>query len=513
MRRRLGIAAVVVAAVLSPASVAAASSRQESVFEDDDLLLYSPADAVDSTMAELRTLGVDRVRLPALWRDLAPDSRPRDATDPAAYPADRIAKLDRAINSASAHGLSVLLNIRGGAPAWARGAHAPRKIADRDAYKPDAKAFGGFVQMLGRRYSGTYVDTDTGPELLPRVNAWSLWNEPNWGGLLQPQSERDPRTKRMHTYAPRLYRELYYAGQAGLRASGHAADVILIGETAPLGDKSVGLTHPIYAARFYRDLFCLDARLKPLKGLAARLDGCGDFAKKGALATKGVAHHPYPVLAAPEFKSILPDEIRLADGRRLVRILDAARRYKRVTGKIPIWYTEFGYQTNPPDPYRGVTPQRQAAWTVRAERLAFSDPRVLAFDQFLLRDTGPQTQYPVSDRRYWSTYQTGLRYASGEKKPVYDAYRLPLLALDRIRNGRPLRLWGMVRPGADGVRQSIRIEHRASAKAAWAAIQTLEVRNAKGYFTVHLAHAIPGQYRFVWLGQDGDVGSAPATRR
>ncbi len=503
--------AVVVATALSLASGAVAAPRQESVFEDDDLLLHSPAATVERTMAELRSLGVDRVRLPALWRDIAPRRRPERPASPSAYSAERTNPLDRAITSAYAHGLNVLINVRGGAPEWAQNRHPPREVAEKDAYKPDARAFGAFTQMLGRRYDGTYVGEDGA--VLPRVDAWSLWNEPNWGGLLQPQSERDRRTHVMHTYAPRLYRGLYRAGRTALAATGHDRDVILIGETAPLGTEELGPGKQLYAARFYRDLFCLGRDLRPLTGRAARLDGCGDFRRHGPLQTLGAAHHPYPVLAPPEYKSALPDEIRLGDSRRLERILDAAGRYDRVTGRIPVWYTEFGYQTKPPDPYRGVSLHRQAAWTVRAERLAFLDRRVLAFDQFLMRDSGPLTKYRPSQRGYWGGYQTGLRFDDGRIKPVYSAYRLPLLALDPIRTGRPLRLWGMVRPGLDGMPQPIRIEHRADPGGAWTAVRTLTVTDAKGYFTARLGDGQAGQYRFVWLAPQGEVASRPAVTR
>jgi len=509
VRRRLGIVAVLMVSAFSSASPATAAPRQESIFEDDDLLLHSPPATVDRTLAELKALGVDRVRIPALWRDIAPESRPRHPASPGVYD-ERIARLDYAISSAYEHGLTVLLNPRGGAPVWAQGANPPRRIADKDAFKPGAKAFGAFVEMLGRRYSGNYGHDG---ELLPKIDVWSLWNEPNWGGLLQPQSERDKRTGRMHTFAPQLYRRLYRAGHAALEVSGHGGDVILIGETAPLGSEKFGVANPIYAARFYRDLFCLGANLRPLRGRQARLGSCGDFKRQGPLQTLGAAHHPYPVLAKPEFRSVLPDEIRLADSRRLEHILDAANRHGRVTGRIPVWYTEFGYQTNPPDPYRGVSLRRQAAWTVRSEFIAFRDRRVLAFNQFLLRDSPPQTQFPVTHRRYWGTYQTGLRFDDGRRKPVYRAYRLPFMALDAIRSGRPLRLWGLVRPGLEGMPQPIRIEHRAGPRGDWADVLTHTVRDAKGYFTVRLPRARAGQYRFVWISPKGEVASGPAVKR
>jgi hypothetical protein len=476
---RRGLVLLLAALVLAPA--ASASPRQESVFEDDDLLLHSPTERVESTMSELKQLGVDRIRIPALWRALAPDSEPRDADNPGSYAAARFMSLDRAVESASRHGLSVLLNIRGGAPSWAQGAKRPKALADYDAYRPDPKAFAAFVRMLGRRYDGTFVNAD-GLEL-PVVDAWSIWNEPNWSTLLQPQSQNG------RPVAPRIYRRLFRAGSRALRATRHGGDVILMGETAPLGASRLGLHYSLFAGRFYRGLFCLTKRLKP-----SRTRRCRDYAKKGPLKATGVAHHPYPVLAPPEFRSFGADEIRLADGLKLRRIIDAARRYHRVEGRLPIWYTEFGYQTAPPDPYRGVSLARQAAWNVRAELLAYRDPRVLAFDQFLLRDTPPQQEYPASDRRYWSTYQTGLRFDDGRAKPALEAYKLPFM---RLKGGR---FWGMVRPGVNGVDQLVDIQHRADGDSPWEVLVSHRVTNDRGYFVVRLKKPPAGDYRFVWRG-------------
>jgi hypothetical protein len=492
VRRGLGL---VLVALLLAAPAAHAAARQESIFEDDDMLLHSSASTVDSTMAELKHLGVDRVRLPALWRNLAPDRKPSDGSDPGAFSDAAFMPLDRAVASAYAHGLSVLLNVRGGAPDWAEGSDKPHSAALRgDAWKPSARAFKAFVTMLGRRYDGTYVDAEGAT--LPAVDAWSLWNEPNWGGLLQPQSVNG------HAYSPGLYRRLYRAGSAALRSTGHGANVILIGETAPLGSNSSGPTHALYAARFYRSLFCLTPALEPRRR-------CGGFGAKGPLLATGVAHHPYPVTDPPEKASPERGAIRLADAGRLERIFDAARHYHRVGGKLPLWYTEFGYQTNPPDPYRGVSLARQAAWDVRAEYMAYSDRRVLSFDQFLLDDSPPQAQYASTDHHYWSTYQTGLRFSDGKPKPALAAYRLPFLALSRLRPGHPLNLWGMVRPGDNGADQTIRLEHRGSRKAAWQPVATRRVTDPHGYFVERLRFARAGQYRFVWDG----VASRPAVTR
>ncbi len=334
MRRGLALLFAALGCLVAAPS-AHAFEGLESVFQDDDLLIHAPPDVVDKNMAELAKLGVDRIRVSAIWRDMAPLSEPNDATDPSAYPLDRIGDIDRTIQAAYRNGLMVLFNIRGGAPDWAMPKRPPG-LEDEDAYKPNIRMWNEFVQAMGRRYNGNFV-TRAG-NALPRVNAWSIWNEPNWPSLLQPQSRKGK------PYSPHLYRRLFRAASRGLRGTGHGSDIILLGETAPLGVDEPGPTRSVKAALFYRELFCLDERLKPLK------TKCGDFDKRGPLLADGVAHHPYPVLAPPEYHSPDSGYIRLGDRNRFVRILDAAERYGRLPGRLPIWYTEFGYQTRPPDP-------------------------------------------------------------------------------------------------------------------------------------------------------------------
>jgi hypothetical protein len=249
---------------------------------------------------------------------------------------------------------------------------------------------------------------------------------------------------------------------------------------------------------FYRTLFCLTADLRPEPD-------CGDFDRRGPLLADGVAHHPYPVLAPPEFKSPDPGYIRLGDGRRLIRIINAAARYGRIPGRLPVWYTEFGYQTKPPDPYRGISLNKQAAWNTRAERLAYSQGRVRALTQFLLKDSGPRTQYPPNHKNYWSNYQTGIRFFEGPRKPAYYAYRLPFMRLSRER------FWGQVRPAPNGVTQTIRLEERYGGR--WQSMGTRTVTNARGFFTINVPFATRNHYRFVWNSMASRAAVAPPPAR
>src|SRR3954469_19969979 len=94
---RLLLAAVLLTAALVPASAtpAAASPTQASILQDDPQLLYVSSSHRNKRLNEIRSLGVDVVKVRVRWRDLAPTKRPSgfNGADPNSYdwtPYDRI---------------------------------------------------------------------------------------------------------------------------------------------------------------------------------------------------------------------------------------------------------------------------------------------------------------------------------------------------------------------------------------------------------------------------------------
>ena len=73
------------------------------------------------------------------------------------------------------------------APIWATGPGAPRDGQHHFNWEPSSSAFASFVRAVGRRYSGSYRPNGASAPL-PRVSFWSVWNEPNLGFELAPQS-------------------------------------------------------------------------------------------------------------------------------------------------------------------------------------------------------------------------------------------------------------------------------------------------------------------------------------
>jgi hypothetical protein len=186
------------------------------------------------------------------------------------------------------------------------------------------------------------------------------------------------------------------------------------------------------------------------------------------------------------------------------RVLDAAAGQGRVPPELQLWYTEFGYQT-PPDPVRGIPLSEQAAWLAQAEYMTWQDDRVVAMTQFLLRDDVPRRQYRRSDPRYWGTYQSGLRFANGRRKPSYEAYRLPFYAPPRVAPGQPLMLWGFVRAAPNDTDQQVQLELKAPGSDTFAPVgDPIEVTDAHGYFDV-VAPRMTGTWRFTWRGQPSNA--------
>ena len=90
--------------------------------------------------------------------------------------------------------------------------------------------------------------------------------------------------------------------------------------------------------------------------------------------------------------------------------------------RTPIYLTEFGIQSHP-DRIAGVGPKRQAEYLAISERIAYANPRVVAFSQYLMKDDKPRKGPRI--QRY-SGFETGLQTSSGRRKPSYDAFMLPL---------------------------------------------------------------------------------------
>ncbi len=492
------------------AAPAAASTTQEALFQDDVQLKADPA----GTLATFRELGVTRVRVSVIWRAIAPQSgsrhRPKGfhATDPTSYPAAGWAPYDAIAQDAKADGIAVDFMLTGPAPLWATGPAMPRG-GPYGQWKPSAREFGAFVRAVGTRYSGSYRPRGA-LQALPRVSFWSIWNEPNYGVDLAPQAIDNDTIE----VGAAEYRGLLDAAWSGLQATRHGHDTILIGETAPRGlDHPIGNFSGVKPLRFLRALYCVDSRYRELRGAAAAARGCPTTAAgsrrfraqhPALFQASGFADHPYeqdtppnePTTSNPRrFKSD-PDYADLPEIPRLERTLDALQRVYGSRARLPIWNTEYGYRTRPPDPRLGVSPATAAYYINWAEYLSWRQPRLVSYAQYLLVDPPRGV-----------SFDSGLELPNGAHKATFDAYRLPIfLPSTSTRRGRKLEVWGCVRPAryAAGP-QRVAIQLRAAPHGPFQTIATVPITSLRGYFDVRLAFPGSGTVRLAWAYPSGEA--------
>jgi hypothetical protein len=487
------LAALAALAVL--ASPASGSARQEAMFQDDDHLIYPKDDGVvEHTLDELDSLGVDRLRITLVWRAVAPaadqDRKPSfDATDPAQYGDTAWSNYDRVLRLARERGIGVNFNVTAPAPDWATG--TPEREDIDDVYAPDPTEFGNFVKAAATRYRD--------------VDYWSIYNEPNQAGWLSPQWVRDGDGD-WEEASPRHYRALLDAAWTALQTSGHGGDTILVGETAPKGLRdNRGETSSIDALRFLRRLYCVDDNLLLLRGKQATEHGCPTSDAEQVFPREhpalfdatGYGHHPYELLNPPDAKPFWPDWATTANLPTLQEHLRKLRaRYGR-PGGLPLYLTEYGYQTNPPD-RTGVTWATQAAYLAQAEYIAFRNPGVRALSQFLLIDGPP----PAGD-----TFQTGLRTVDGKAKPSLRGYRFPIHV---VRRGRRITVWGLARAAAADSRPRYAIEFRRRGSRRWRRIASKRGLAGPGYVLATVS--VPGTGGHVRLRWERQTSRAVAVR-
>ncbi|HEV2776248.1 MAG TPA: cellulase family glycosylhydrolase, partial [Solirubrobacteraceae bacterium] len=333
MRRLPGCALLVALAALVAGCGDEERSEREApivtVVQDDAELLHRTPARIAATLDDMREIGVDWVRVTAGWAVIAPaprsTRRPRfDAADPGAYPPRAWDALDHVYASVRRRGMRPAIDIAFWAPRWA--VARPSRRTDRERDTIAAGAYADFAEAVARRY--------------PQAVAFTVWNEPNHNAFLLPQWERAGAGWRPSS--PHLYRAMVQAAVPAIEAAAPDA-IVLIGATSSVGaahgnsanDRMAPLT-------FLREMACVDERLRPLTR-----PECRDFE---ALPGDGWSHHPYSLELAPWQPDPSADNVRIADLDRLTSLLRRLHLLGRTRRDLPLYLTEAGYQTDPPDP-------------------------------------------------------------------------------------------------------------------------------------------------------------------
>jgi hypothetical protein len=518
----LGAAVALGGAATLPAT-ALASHSQASIIEDFNDL----SDPV-GTLTQFRDLGANTVRVILPWQAIAPSpfatKKPNfNATDPNAYPAGNWAPFDTVINTAQRLGLTVDLTVAGGAPRWAEASAAPKSKSVNNnyvAWKPNAAAYGQFMQAVGKRYSGTFVPAGQSAAL-PRVHFWAIFNEPNFGQDLGPQATNDS------TYfnAPIMYRQLVNSGWHALQASGHARDTILIGELAakgalpgPYPKKTGGLpgnygqTRPLL---FIRNLYCVDRSFHYLRGAAARATGCPTTAagsrrfraqNPGLFSATGFADHPYDGGQSPVSRAgNKVDYATFVDFGNLMYTLDRSNRAYGSRKRYPIYNTEYGEITNPPNGKGYPSPAVAATYINWAEYLSWKSGRIASYMQYLLKD-------PPPNAGVYSGFASGLQFYNGKQKATWPAYQMPVyMPHTSFSPNANAEIWGDGRP-APFMKKDGNGDQFVSIQVDRTTVKTTRVNGgyfdirmkfAKGRHSVRLAYTFPKQNPFLPVGELG----------
>jgi hypothetical protein len=332
---------------------------------------------------------------------------------------------DQVLRGLQTRGIQPVVTLVG-TPGWANGGRPPRFAP------PRGKEFAAFATAAARRY--------------PFVRYWVIWNEPNLRRWFEPTLPG--------TYVRRILNPAYRAIHRVNRRARVAGGV-----TAPRGN--VGGVSPV-------------DWLRGMARAGARLDA--------------YAHHPHP-----GGRSETPTKggcfgagcktITLANLQLLVREVRAA--WGR---RVRIWLTEWGYQTDPPDEFLGVTPRLQAQYIGEAARRVYRARQVDMLIQFLYQDE------PQAER-----FQSGIVTSAGRPKPARYAFAFPLAQAGRV--GGVARLWGQIRPRTG--RQPYRLQLLTKGRRPW----LTPVRRTDRRGTFKLSVRIPrGAVVRVWSLRDRRYG-------
>ena len=436
-------------------TTAARAAGPEVGVSDDHVLLASGKKA-DKLVAEWQRNGVDTVRIFLLWNTVAP--RANDKRVPSGFnAADPNAgydwyQYDVAVDRVRAAGMKVSLTMSGPGPLWASTKPGKRN----HTYSPSPTAFGNFARAVAQHFGS-------------RVDRYVLWNEPNSGAFLLPQTTG--KGKKQVIASADIYRRLLLAGYPAVKKGDPGAQV-QIGALAPKAAQRKNMTTAPLA--FMRRLGCVTDRYKKI-----RSGGCKRYK---APTGDAFAVHPYGAKTPPDAPPKGADDINLATLSRLEKLLDRLHRMKRVKGPkhLGLYVDEYGYQTNPPDRTSGISAKLQDKYLQRGAYLAWRDHRIKLLGQYLWYDEGKV-------HGSYSSWQSGVRYLNGKAKPSLKHFNVPF-ALDTRHN----RLWGQVRSGG---RQRVTVQQKGKHAKRYTTLKRVWT-DSRGYWTVKRKLNAGTSYRF-----------------
>ena len=361
--------ALLAALVAALAATAGASASPFVKFGIQDDAYLADGPSLEPNLQTVDQLGVGLVRYLVNWRQIA-TRKPRHPANPG-DPAYDWSSVDATLGALHARRITVLATLVR-SPSWANGGLAQNVV-------PTSKySLSAFAVAVAKRY--------------PWLRLWEIWNEPNLQSFLKPNSPR--------LYVQRLLNPTYVQLHAL-----NPANRVAGGATSPRSTSS-GLSPVTF--------------MRGMSAARARLDA--------------YSHHPYAVTRGETPFGFAKGVCRYCTGVLTMANLEKLiGEVKRDFGPRRIWLTEYGYETNPPDP-NGVSWAAQARYVAEAAERAAAAPYVDLLVHFMLQDEARP-----------NGWQSGLIASTGFPKPAFNSFMLPIAVT--ARTGRRTTIWGQVRPG------------------------------------------------------------------
>lgn len=250
------------------------------------------------------------------------------------------------------------------------------------------------------------------------VRLWTVWNEPNSPVYLAPQGSEFQRVRTARRYAQLAARSAFQIKRANPRA------LVAAGPTGPTGGRNG--TKPI---TFLRRVQAYLPRYLPGRTLVMKRRHIDAW-----------AHNPYPGFrTAPNRGKTRAPSVGMSNIDDLFVALDQSA----ILRKKPVWATEFGWETNPPDPTLGIAPSTQARWLAESFDWLDRSRRVTIAIWYVYKDGGL-----IND------WQSGVLYQSGVRKLSFLYYQRAIsIPVNQVRRGVTLRIWARsaVRPSSTRV--------------------------------------------------------------
>jgi hypothetical protein len=393
-------------------------------------------------LAQTKATGAQFVRVVISWKAVAPVSRPANfnAADPDS-PGYTWSEVDEHMRAVIEAGMTPLALVTE-APKWAERCTVPS--IPSATCDPDPNAFGTFARAAALHYDGSVPGA-------PAIRYWEPVNEPNLSLFLDPQFANGK------PISGNSYRKLLNSFYASVHGVSKANQVVGGG----LGPSEVpGLT--VGPMKFTRQLLCMTGGKHPHK-TKSKCEGGVHFDLFDI--------HPYTT-GGPTHEGG-PNDLQLGQLPHLQKLLKAAKNQGRIIGRskrVPIWVTEFSWDSKPPDP--GGLPMRvEKRWVPEAMYVAWK-AGVENFFWYSLRDEPITAGTPASESIQSGLYFRGATVAGDKPKPYLQGFRFPFVAYP----GKSLKIWGVV-PGR--AKEKVAIEAKVNGR--WQRIKTVTT-NAHGLF-------------------------------